>query len=119
MTPGFANQWTQAGLLAALGKKDEAATTRDKAMALATEADLNTLGYQQLQGGKLDEAIATFKKNVEQNPKSWNACDSLAEAYATKGDKKQAADLYGKAMAMTSDDAQKKRISDILARIKA
>jgi hypothetical protein len=117
MTPGFANQWTQAGLLAALGKKDEAATTRDKAMALATEADLNTLGYQQLQGGKLDEAIATFKKNVEQNPKSWNACDSLAEAYAKKGDKKQALELYGKALSMGPDANNKSRIEGEISKL--
>ena len=117
MQPGFANQWTQAGLLAALGKKDEAASTRDKAMALATEADLNTLGYQQLQGGKLDDAIATFKKNVEQHPQSWNACDSLAEAYVKKGDKKQALELYGKALSMGPDANNKSRIESEISKL--
>src|SRR5262249_14492534 len=106
LQPGFGNQWTQSALLAALGKTNDAAAAKDKAMATATEADLNQLGYQYLQGGKLDDAIALFKKNVDKYPQSWNAYDSLAEAYASKGDKAQAIQLYGKALSMAPDQTQ-------------
>lgn len=118
MQPGFSNLSTQAGLLAALGKQDEAAALRAKAMAFATETDINNLGYEQLQGGKLDEAIATFKKNVEMHPQSWNAYDSLAEAYATKGDKAQAIELYGKALSMVQDPDNKSRIEKALSKLR-
>lgn len=67
---------------------------------------------------KFDEAIAVFRKNVKDHPKSWNTYDSLAEAYLTKGDKKLAAEYYNQALAMTQDETQKKRISTILAGIK-
>jgi hypothetical protein len=118
MQPGFGNLWTQAGLLAALGRPDEAAPLREKALALAGETDINTLGYEYLQGGKLDEAIAAFRKNVEKYPQSWNVYDSLAEAFAMKGDKTQAIELYGKALSMVQDPANKSRIESELNRLR-
>jgi predicted alpha/beta superfamily hydrolase len=42
---------------------------------------INQIGYQLLAGGKPEEAIATFKANVERYPDSANVYDSLAEAY--------------------------------------
>jgi len=61
------------------------------------EAMVNMLGYQSLQGGKADEAIAIFKRNVERYPASANVYDSLAEAYETLGKLELAAPLYEKA----------------------
>lgn len=46
---------------------------------------INLLGYQLLNGGKIDEAIAAFKSNVERYPASANVYDSLAEAYERSG----------------------------------
>lgn len=61
------------------------------------EVVVNQLGYQSLQGGKADEAIAIFKRNVERYPASANVYDSLAEAYETTGKLELAAPLYEKA----------------------
>jgi len=61
------------------------------------EALVNQLGYQSLQGGKADEAIAIFKQNVERYPGSANVYDSLAEAYETTGRIDLATPLYEKA----------------------
>lgn len=61
------------------------------------EAMINILGYQSLQAGKADEAIAIFKRNVERYPASANVYDSLAEAYETTGKLELAAPLYEKA----------------------
>ncbi len=119
MQPSFTNLWTQGGLLAALGRNDEATAVKDKAMALAGEADLNTLGYQYLQSGKLDEALAVFKKNVDLHGDSWNVHDSLAECYAMKGDKAKAIEFYGKALSMTTDEEQKTRIKGELKKLGA
>jgi tetratricopeptide (TPR) repeat protein len=49
------------------------------------EGLINQIGYQYLQGGQSDEAIATFKSNVERYPESANVYDSLAEAYEKSG----------------------------------
>jgi tetratricopeptide (TPR) repeat protein len=119
MNENFTNLRTRAALLEKKGDTKTAGELRAKALGIANEADMNTYGYQLLGEKKYDEAIAVFQKNVKDYPKSWNACDSLAEAYLTKGDKKQAADYYGKALAMAKDDAQKKRISQALEKMKA
>jgi hypothetical protein len=115
MGPGFQNLWTQGGLLEALGRKDEGKAAKDKAMTLAAEADLNQLGYEYLQGGHIDDALTVFQRNVAAHPDSWNAYDSLAEACVAKGDKKQAIELYGKALAKAPDETQKARIRATLA----
>jgi CubicO group peptidase (beta-lactamase class C family) len=60
------------------------------------ESDLNTLGYSMLAQGRIDDALELFKLNVEMYPQAWNPYDSLAEAYATKGDKEQAIRNYRK-----------------------
>jgi len=58
---------------------------------------INQIGYQLLSGGKPEEAIATFKANVERYPDSANVYDSLAEAYERGGRIDLAEPLYEKA----------------------
>ncbi len=119
LNENFTNLRVKAGLLEKKGDAQAAASLRAKAVQLAVEADMNTYGYQLLGDKKVDEAIVVFQKNVKDYPKSWNAYDSLAEAYGIKGDKKLATEYYSKALAMTTDETQKKRISGILAKLKA
>jgi tetratricopeptide (TPR) repeat protein len=119
MQETFANLRTKAGLVELKGDAKTAQQLRDRSMKIATEADINTYGYQLLAQGKADEALEMFRKNVKDHPQSWNAYDSLAEAYDRKGDKKLAIENYRKAQGMAQDADQKKRISDILARLNA
>ncbi|HEY8412517.1 MAG TPA: alpha/beta hydrolase-fold protein [Pyrinomonadaceae bacterium] len=58
---------------------------------------INQIGYQYLNDGKPDDAIATFKLNVERYPGSANVYDSLAEAYERGGHIDLAEPLYDKA----------------------
>ncbi|HEX4944819.1 MAG TPA: tetratricopeptide repeat protein, partial [Usitatibacteraceae bacterium] len=46
---------------------------------------LNRVGYGLLQSGKVDDAIAVFRLNVEEHATAANTHDSLGEAYATRG----------------------------------
>lgn len=117
MTPTYQNLRTKAGLLDLKGDAAGAAAARAKAQTLATEADINLQGYQLLGEGKIDDAIAVFRKNAADHPASWNVWDSLAEGLETKGDKADAAENYRKALSMAPED-QKKRITDTLARLK-
>ncbi len=107
----------KAELLARKGEKDQAEALRSRALAIATEAEVNALGYALLGQGKVDEALALFQKNVKDHPGSWNAYDSLAEGYAAKGDKAQAAALYLKAKGMVQAPDQKARIDGELAKL--
>ncbi len=62
------------------------------------ENEMNAGGYQLLQAGKVKEAIAVFKLNTEEFPKSSNAYDSLGEAYLTDGNKELAVKNYKKSL---------------------
>ena len=55
--------------------------------------------------GKLREAIAIFKLNVEFYPKSFNVYDSLGEAYATSGEKELAIANYKKSLELNPRNA--------------
>lgn len=117
MQENFNNLRTKAGLLELKGDTRTATDLRNRAMKIATEADINGYGYQLLGAGKTDEAIEMFRKNVKDYPQSWNVYDSLGEAYDRKGEKKLAIENYQRAQNMTQDPDQKKRISGILTRL--
>jgi tetratricopeptide (TPR) repeat protein len=114
----FSNLRVKAGLLEKKGDAKAADALRARSLQLATEAEMNAYGYQLMNQKKMDEAIEAFRKNVKDHPATWNVYDSLAEAYATKGDKKLATDYYNKALSM-APESQKKRITDALAKLKA
>jgi tetratricopeptide (TPR) repeat protein len=119
MQANFNNLRTKAGLLELKGDPKAASALRDRAMQMATEADINNYGYQLLGAGKTDEAIEMFRKNVKDHPQSWNVYDSLGEGYDRKGDRKLAIENYRRALNMTQDPDQKKRIDGILKRLGA
>jgi CubicO group peptidase (beta-lactamase class C family) len=62
------------------------------------ERALNQLGNLLLEKGRNADAIAIFKLNVEEYPKSGNVYSSLAAAYATDGQKQQAITNYRKSL---------------------
>ncbi len=113
----FTNLRTKAGLLEKKGDTKTAEALRARSLALANEVEMNAYGYQLLGQKKTDEAIGILKKNAKDHPASWNVYDSLAEAYATKGDKKLAVENYSRALSM-APESQKKRINDALAKLK-
>jgi Protein of unknown function (DUF2911) len=118
MQPTFQNLRTKADFLEKKGDAKGAADLRARAMPLATEGDINTVAYQLLAEKKYDEALALFRKNVKEHPGSQNVYDSLGEALAATGDKKGAIENYSKALAMSTDPADKRRINAILTKLK-
>lgn len=65
---------------------------------LITEYEMNNLGYQLLGLSKLKESIEIFKLNVKAYPQSFNAYDSLGEAYMIHGDNELAIQNYEKSL---------------------
>ena len=72
-----------------------------------TEGPVNSLGYELIAAGHLDQAIAVFQLNAAAFPRSANAHDSLGEAYRTRGDRELAIRSYEKALELdpTSNSA--------------
>jgi hypothetical protein len=90
----------KSGLLRETGKVPEADKLKKEALTLATETELNNYGYQLLGLSQHDKAIEILKLATERFPKSANAWDSLGEAYALKGDNKNAIANFKKSLAM-------------------
>ncbi len=63
---------------------------QDKDTPKPGEGELNDMGYQLVNMGKMKAAIEVFKLNVELYPDAFNAYDSLGEAYMKSGDYKSA-----------------------------
>jgi tetratricopeptide (TPR) repeat protein len=73
------------------------------------EDDLNAWAYSLLGKNEVEKAIEVFKLNVTLNPYSWNAYDSLAEAYLKSGNKDLAKKNYKKSLELNpkNDNATK------------
>lgn len=79
-----------------------------------TEQRLNLEAYRRLQSGRVDEAIELFKLNVQAYPGSWNAYDSLAEGYMTRGDAALAIANYEKSLELNPDNTgARQRIEEL------
>lgn len=79
----------------------EKATIKYKSRPTKTdviENILNAKGYELLSQNKFDEAISIFTMNTIAYPKSYNAFDSLGEAYMNKGEKVSAIKNYEKSL---------------------
>ncbi len=96
----FNNLATKSNILKEMGKTAEADKIMSDATVAATENELNNYGYQLLNTGNNDKAIEILTLNTQRHPKSANTWDSLGEAYATKGDKKNAIINFKKALSM-------------------
>ena len=70
-----------------------------------SENRLNNLGYSLLQEGKLPEALALLKLNVEFYPNAWNTYDSLGEAYMKAGEKDLAIANYKKSLELNPQNS--------------
>ena len=87
------------GIAKAMAQYDAMKQSKDGASAIH-EALLNSLGYRLLYGGKEQDAVEVFEKNVREYPQSSNVYDSLGEAYMKVGKKDLAIQNYEKSLQM-------------------
>jgi len=88
--------------------KGDVLKARDK--YFISEAELNGIGYFLLQQQKqVEGAVMLFEFNVELHPASWNAYDSLAEAWYEKGEKQKALELYRKSLTLNPNSENGKK----------
>jgi dienelactone hydrolase len=75
-----------------------------KPPSLPPEAAINLLGYELMQGGRVQDAIQLFELNVEAHPESANAHDSLADGYVAAKDRGRAQAHARKALDLLARD---------------
>jgi Protein of unknown function (DUF2911)/Tetratricopeptide repeat len=96
----FTNLSVKSNILKKMGKTDEADKAMNDAITASTEIELNNYGYQLINAKNYDKAIEVLALNTKRFPKSANTFDSLGEAYALKGDKKNAIANFKKSLSM-------------------
>lgn len=77
---------------------------------LFTESGMNNLAYSYLNKKKYKAAIQLFTMNTIAFPNSWNAYDSLAEAYLKNGNKKEAIKNYKKSITLNPENENGKKV---------
>jgi len=86
MEERFENLMTKAQILESLNRKDEAATAKNKALAVANAVQLHSYGRQLQIQGKQDEAFTVFRANMKKDPNHWTAHNEAARLAVAKGD---------------------------------
>jgi len=74
------------------------------------EDSMNALGYDFLLNNKTEEAIVIFSLMVTEYPDSWNAFDSLGEAYLVHGDKDRARLNYEKSLELNPKNENGRKV---------
>jgi CubicO group peptidase (beta-lactamase class C family) len=72
--------------------------SRELASGEISEGTVNQAGYILMGSDRTGDAILVFRENVDLHPASWNAYDSLGEAYLKNGDKELAGKNYQKSV---------------------
>jgi len=96
----YTNMRTKAAILRKEGDSAAADKVMVAALPFATENDLNNYGYELLGQKKYPQAIDVLKLNTQKHLESANAWDSLGEAYALAGDKKNAIPSFKKSLSL-------------------
>lgn len=94
----FSNLSLKSRILAKQGKKAEANSFLDKAVAMGSAREVFGAGTQ-LIGSDNDKALSVLKSNVKKNKGAWPSNFGLARAYSAKGDYKNAIKSMMKSMA--------------------
>ena len=116
----FTNLNTKSEYLKKQGKTEEAAKIMDEAMAIATNPELNALGYNLMGKDKMDKAHFVFKKNTDMHPDDANVWDSLAEFYVTRGangDKELAVAAIKKSLSLNPAENVKTNSMNLLKKL--
>ncbi len=83
--------------------------TSEKEYSFDNPSELNTLGYELLRAGKINESIKIFQLVVKEFPNNASVADSLGEAYLTNKQYDLALEWYNKAISLggTNGNAEK------------
>lgn len=73
------------------------------------EERINSWGYSLLRAGNAEQAVGLFGYNTERHPRSWNAWDSLGEAYEKTNARDKAVASYRRSLDLNPDNAHAAR----------
>ena len=115
----FDNLLNKSRILDAMGRKEDAAAIRNKALDKGSAVQLYVYG-RQLQGEKKqDEAFALYRSNAKKFPDYWTSHVGLARVYSGQGDFDNAVKEMQAALTGVPDQANKSRIENYVKRLQS
>jgi predicted alpha/beta superfamily hydrolase len=115
LTPG--QLFEQASSLGAHFQQIAGRLSVDVADILPPERAIDVVAHAFLTAKQVDKAIELFKFNVSTHPASFNAYDSLAQAYSTKGEIQLAIENYETSLRHNPENQEvQRRLSDLRKR---
>lgn len=114
----YDNFMTRSRVLDALGRKEEAAAERNKALPMANAIQLHSYARQLQIDGKQSEAFAIYRDNAKKNPDKWIIHVGLGRMYSAQGDFANAAREMN-AAAAGAPDGQKQPFLAFAKRLEA
>jgi tetratricopeptide (TPR) repeat protein len=81
----YDNELTKSRVLAALDRKDEAATAQKKALDFANPLQIHLFARQLQAEKRAEEAFAIFRENAKKHPDQWFVHTGLARIYSSQG----------------------------------
>jgi hypothetical protein len=115
----FDNLLNKSKILDAMGRKDDATATRNKALDKGSALQLYFYA-RQLQGEKKqEEAFAIFRTNAKKFPDYWTSHVGLARVYSGQGDFDKAVKEIQAALPGVPDEANKTRLEGYVKRLQS
>lgn len=114
----FANLQIKAGILAKMGKTQEALTLMDDNMDVGSIFEVHQYGRTLIGQGMKDKALQVFEYNAKKNKDTWPVHYGLARGYSAKGDYKTALKHLEKALQNAPNEASKGRVAANIEKLK-
>jgi len=103
------------GLAAGRIKLGDLETATDRSVYF-DEREFNSLGYRLLSRGRTDQAVFILELNARRYAGSWNAHDSLGEAYMKAGRAADAVRSYERSLQLNPNNANARKMLEALRR---
>jgi hypothetical protein len=114
----FDNEMTKSKVLVALNRKDDAAATQKKALALATPIQVHMFARQLQAENHSEEAFVVFRENAKKHPDEWFVHSGLARVYCSQGNFDESVKEMKLALAAAPDN-QKTYLNGLVAKLEA
>jgi hypothetical protein len=114
----FDNELTKSKVLTALNRKDDAAASQKKALALANPLQVHMFARQLQAENRNEEAFVIFRENAKKNPDPWFVHTGLARIYSSQGKFDDAVKEMKLAIASAPDN-QKTYLDGLVTKLEA
>jgi tetratricopeptide (TPR) repeat protein len=115
---GYKNLMLRSVIVAKKGNAADAAETKSKAQAVATENDAVEFAYGMLEAKRVEEAIMAFQECTQKFSSSAAGFSGLGNALMAKNDKAGALAAYEKSFGLMKDSPDKKRLEKTIVKMK-